>query len=150
MVMTANEPTATYPAGDADPVLAAGPDVSQLRLRLWTAPASRGTAALTATQIAGVDTAWAPDVVALSIDQEAVAAGPAVLVMTRPNITSASITLAAMPRPDGSIQPIVRELPLTNGVAHYTAETDAFIPRLTVNNVQGTPAGVGPGWGRCR
>ncbi|MFW5470044.1 hypothetical protein ACOCJ4_08380 [Knoellia sp. CPCC 206435] len=132
MVMTATENRATYPA------FGFGPD--QPRLRLWTAPASDGPAALVPTQIVGDNTARTPDVVALSIDQQAAAAAPAILVMTRPTIPSATITVGALPQPDGSTRPVVRELPLTEGIGSYTA----FLPRLAVSYYQGPPAGVGP------
>lgn len=136
MVMSATQDPATYPAF--------GPDDGQPRLRLWTAPASGGTAALAPTRIVGEETARAPDVVALSIDQRAVGAAPAILVMTRPTIASATIVTGALPQSDGSILPHVRELPLTNGVGSYLAESGAFIPRLAVSSFLGPPAGVGP------
>jgi hypothetical protein len=132
MVMTVTKDRATYPA------FGFGPDPP--RLRLWTAPANVGPAALAPTQIIGDDTARTPDVVALSIDQQTRAAAPAILVMTRPTVRSATVTVGVLPQPDGSTLPIVRQLPLTNGTASYTA----FIPRLAVNYFQGPPAGVGP------
>ena len=106
--------------------------------------ASHGPAALAATPIEGDDTARTPDVVALSIDQYAVGAPPVILVMTRPAITSASIIVGTLPQPDGSILPVVRELPLTNGIASYPVQPDAFTPQLAVNNFHGPPAGIGP------
>jgi len=136
MVMTTTEDSAAQPAFGADD--------GQLRLRLWTAPASGGPSALAATQILGEDTARASDVVALSIDQRAVGAAPAILVMTRPTIASATIVVGALPQPDGSTLPIVRELPLTNGAGTYIAKNGAFTPQLAVSSFVGPPAGVGP------
>ncbi len=136
VVMSFTEDTATYPAG--------GPDAGQLRLRLWAAPASRGPGALVASPIEGDDTARTQDVVALSIDQHAVGAPPVVLVMTRPDITSASLIVGSVPQPDGSILPVVRELPLTDGIASYPVQSDAYTPHLAVENYQGPAAGIGP------
>lgn len=144
VVMTLPGDEATSPSGALGPAAASGPDDGRLRLRLWTAPASRGPAALAAAPIEGDDTARTPDVVALSIAQHAVGAAPVVLVMTRPTITSASITVGSVPQPDGSVLPVVRELPLANGIASYTTQTDAFIPQLAVDNFRGPPAGLGP------
>ena len=136
VVMSFTEATATYPAGS--------PEDGQLRLRLWTAPASRGPGALVDSPIEGDDTARTPNVVALSIAQHAVGAPPVVLVMTRPDITSASLIVGSVPQPDGSILPVVRELPLTDGIASYPVQPDAFIPQLAVDTFQGPPAGIGP------
>ena len=136
VVMGFTEPTSTYAVG--------GPDGGQPRLRLWAAPASGGPRALAASPIEGDDTARTANVVALSIDQHAGRTPPVVLVMTRPDVTRASIIVGSLPQPDGSILPVAREIPLTDGIAAYPVQSDAFTPQLAVGDFQGPPAGIGP------
>ena len=138
MVMTSTHDSTPPPAGDPDTAVSPGPGEGLGHLRLWTAPASHGPAALAPTPIDGDDTPRTADVLALTISQDAVGAPPVVLVMTRPTIVDALATTGARPQPDGSTRPVVRRFTLTDGVATFP-ESPGYPSRVLVNTFSGPP-----------
>ena len=125
------------------PALGEGFD-RQVFLRLWTAPARLGAGALTATGIAGDSTARTLGLVALAVDQDTGGLPPVVLVLARPTVTGASVVAGSRPQPDGSLLPLVDDLPLVDGVATFPAGSTGFPPQIVVPGYEGPPAGTVP------
>ena len=120
----------SLPDGVPGPALGEGFDSPQQFLRLWTVPARLGPRGLAPESLYGDPTPRTGDLVALSVEQDADGAAPAVLVMTRPTVTDVYVTTGALPQPDGSHLPVVQVLPLVDGVAAFTGATDGFTPRI--------------------
>jgi hypothetical protein len=130
--------------GVPGPAMGEGYDGGQALLRLWTAPARLGTAALGPAVIDGDATARTRDLVALNVVQEDPRAAPAVLVMTRPVVTDARVTTGLLLHPDGSRVPQLVVLPLVDGVASHTSTSGAITLQVEVEGWSGPPAGPAP------
>ncbi len=143
VVMSGSSPgEPNLPAGVPGPALGEGFYADQSFLRLWTAAASLGPAALVPTTIKGEPTSRTGDLVALSIDQHTAGAPPTVLVLTRPRVTDALVITGALPQPDGSVRPVVVSLPLVDGVSTFGPTRVGYTPQVAVENYRGPPAGA--------
>jgi hypothetical protein len=143
MVMTGASPgDPTLPAGVPGPALGEGFDGRQSFLRLWTAAARLGPASLAPTVIDGEPTTRTGDLVALSVDQHAAGAPPTLLVLTRPSVTDGFVVTGALPQPDGSVSPVLANLPLVDGVATFAPTRVGFTPEVAVAGYRGVPAGA--------
>ncbi|HET7822622.1 MAG TPA: hypothetical protein VFL10_13950 [Ornithinibacter sp.] len=129
------------PEGVPGPALGEGFD-KEVFLRLWTAPARLGAAALAPTAIEGEPTARTTDLVALSVDQDTPGAPPTMLVLSRPSITDGFVVTGAVPQPDGSVRPVVVGLRLVDGVATFAPTGVGFTPEVGVAGYRGVPAGA--------
>ena len=109
-------------------------------------PARLGPRGLAPESIYGDPTPRTGDLVALSVQQDADGAAPAVLVMTLPTVTDVYVSTGALPQPDGSHLPVVQVLPLVDGVAGFTGATDGFTPRIATSGYDGPPAGAVPNY----
>jgi hypothetical protein len=144
LVMTGSSPAdPTLPAGVPGPALGEGFDGGGAFLRLWTAAARLGPGALGPAAIDGEPTARTGDLVALIVEQDTTGVPPAVLVLTRPSVTDASVATTVLPQADGSLRPLVHALPLVDGVASYAGTSFARAPRVAVPGYEGWPAGAG-------
>ena len=143
VVMTGASPgDPALPPGVPGPALGEGFDGEQSFLRLWTAAARLGPASLAPTAIAGEPTTRTGDLVALSVEQHTAGAPPTLLVLTRPSVTDGFVITGALPHPDGSVSPVVVNLPLVDGVATFAPTRVGFTPEVAVAGYRGVPAGA--------
>ncbi len=143
VVMTGSSPgDPSLPAGVPGPALGEGFDGEQSFLRLWTAAARLGPASLAPTLIDGEPTTRTGDLVALSVDQSTSGAPATVLVLTRPTVTDGYVITGALPQPDGSVRPVVVNLPLVDGVGTFAPTRVGFTPEVAVAGYRGVPAGA--------
>lgn len=143
VVMTGASPgDPDIPAGVPGPALGEGFDGGQSFLRLWTAPTRLGPAALAPTVVDGEPTTRTGDLVVLSVDQDTAGVPATVLVLTRPSVADGSVITGALPQPDGSVRPVVADLPLVDGVATYGPTRVGFTPEVAVSGYRGVPAGA--------
>lgn len=136
----------SIPDGVPGPALGEGFDGPLPFLRLWTAPARVGPRGLAPQRLFGDATPRTGDLVALSVEQDAEGAAPAVLVMTLPTVTDVYVSTGALPQPDGSHLSVVQVLPLVDGVAGFTGANDGFTPRIATSGYNGPPAGAVPSY----